>query len=97
MADWILIKTRPMDDDERKEYSEKFGYKLEDDEAVIFTSQLPDHGQKILVCSKWGHVFIDRFENDPDYGCSLEEKGDMDVVAWMPLPEPPKEGGGENG
>lgn len=38
---------------------------------------------------------IDKFENDPDYGCSFEENGDMDgIVAWMPLPEPWK---GEEG
>lgn len=40
----------------------------------------------------YGTVRIDRFENDPDYGCSFEEYGDMDgIIAWMPKPEPYRE------
>lgn len=86
---WIPIKTRPMDEEERAEWSEKFGYDLENDEAVIYTSQLPDDGQEVITCSRYGAVRIDTFENDPDYGCSFEENGDMEgIVAWMPLPEP---------
>lgn len=85
---WIPIETRPMDEDERKEWSEKLGYKLEDYEAVIYMS-LPDDGQEVLTCSRYGHIAIDKFENDPDYGCCFEENGDIDgIVAWMPLPEP---------
>jgi hypothetical protein len=86
---WIPIKTRPMDAEERAEWSEKLGYDIEYEDAVIYTSQLPDDGQEVFTCSRWGNVRIDKFENDPDYGCSFEENGDMDgIVAWMPLPEP---------
>lgn len=86
---WIPVKTRPMDEEERAEWSEKLGYDIEYEDAVIYTSQLPDDGQEVLTCSRWGNVRIDKFENDPDYGCSFEENGDMDgIVAWMPLPEP---------
>ena len=86
---WIPIKTRPMDEEERSEWSEKLGYDIEYEEAVIYTSQLPDDGQEVLTCGRYGTVRIDKFENDPDYGCSFEENGDMDgIVAWMPLPEP---------
>ena len=89
---WIPVKTRPMDEEERKEWSEKLGYDIEYD-AVIYVSQLPDDGQEVLVCGLYGNVWIDKFSDDPYYGCSFEENGDMDgVVAWMPLPEPPKEG-----
>ena len=89
---WIPIKTRPMDDDERKEWSAKLGYDIEDEEAVIYVSQLPDDGQDVLVCKKWGGVSIDTFGYDPDYGVFFEENGDMDgIIAWMPLPAPPKE------
>ena len=89
---WIPIKTRPMDEEERKEWSEKLGYDIEYDEAVICVSQLPDDGQEVFVYSKYGGVSKDTFSNDPDYGCSFEENGDMDgIIAWMPLPEPPKE------
>ena len=86
---WIPIKTRPMDEEERVEWSEKLGYDIEYEEAVIYTSQLPDDGQEVLTCNRYGTVRIDKFENDPDYGCSFEENGDMDgIVAWMPLPNP---------
>ena len=85
---WIPVKSRPMDDEERKEWSEKVGYELEGDDALIYTSQLPEDGQECIVCTKWGNVFIDTFQNDPDYGCAFEEHGDMDgITAWMPLPK----------
>lgn len=88
MSEWIPIKTRPMDDDERRIWSEKLGYDIKYDEAVIFVSQLPDDGQEVLTCDKWGRVRSDTFFDD-GYGCYLEDNGDMDgIVAWMPLPEP---------
>ena len=52
MSKWIPIKTRPMDDEERKEWSDRWGYDLEDDEAVMYVSQLPDDGQEVLICVK---------------------------------------------
>lgn len=92
---WIPIESRPMDEEERKEWSERIGYDIEYEDAVIYTSKLPDDGQEVLVCNKWGHVWIDTFSNDPDYGVGFETNGDMDgIVAWMPKPkpyEPPKE------
>lgn len=91
---WIPITSRPMDDEERNEWSEKLGYDIanDDGEALIFTSQLPDDGQEVLVCGRNGRVWIDTFMNDPDYGCYFEENGDMDgIVAWMPLPKPYRE------
>lgn len=88
---WNMIKSRPMDEEERKEWSEKLGYELSDEDAVIFAN-LPDDGQSVLVCDQYGHVAIDTFVNDPDYGCCFEDNGDMDgIIAWMPLPDPPKE------
>ena len=84
---WNPLKTRPMDEDEREEWSAKLGYKLEDDEAVIYTS-LPDEGQDVLICLQNGAVTIDALEQD-DCGCYFCEYGDIEgVVAWMPLPEP---------
>lgn len=85
---WNPIKTRPMDDDERKEWSEKYGYKLEDYEAVIYTSPLPDDGQDVLICLRNGDIKIDTFAED-EYGCYFCEYDDIEnVVAWMPLPKP---------
>lgn len=90
---WIMIESRPMDEEERRYYSEHYGYNLTDDEAVIYCCQLPKHGQEVLVCNKYGHIWLDTFDDDPDYGVGFETNGDMDgLVAWMPLPEPPKEG-----
>lgn len=89
---WIRFESRPMDDEERKYYSEHYGYDLDDHEAVIYCCQLPEHGQEVLVCNVYGHIWIDTFDDDPDYGVGFETNGDMDgLVAWQPLPEPPKE------
>ena len=89
---WIMIESRPMDEEERRYYSEYYGYNLTDDEAVIYCCQLPEHGQEVLVCNKYGHIWLDTFDDDPDYGVGFETNGDMDgLVAWMPLPQPPKE------
>jgi hypothetical protein len=80
-----------MTEEERREQSERLGYDVEYDDAVWFVGELPDDGQRVLTCSKWGRIEIDTFENDPDYGCYFEDNGDMDgIIAWMPLPEPPK-------
>ena len=92
MAEWNIIKSRPMDDEERKEWSEQLGYELDDNEAFIY-SNLPEDGQEVLVASKYGTVYIDTFVQDE--GCYFEDNGDMDgIIAWMPRPDPPKEGSG---
>ena len=92
MSEWIPIKSRPMDEDERQEWEDIRGYKLLDDEAIIYTSQLPDDGQNVLICLRNGDIRIDTFVED-EYGCYFCEYDDMEsVVAWMPLPEPYKEG-----
>lgn len=86
---WHVITKRPMTDDERKEWSERLGYDLDDDEAFIF-GNLPDDGEEVFVSTQYGRVYIDTFCQDD--GCYFEENGDMDgIVAWMPLPAPYKE------
>ena len=91
---WIPVTSRPMDEEERAEWSAKIGYDIEYEDATIYTSQLPDDGEEVLTCNRYGNVRIDTFNSDPEYGCYFEDNGDMDgIVAWMPLPEPPK---GEN-
>lgn len=94
VSEWTPITARPMDAEERLEWSEKLGYDIayDDGEALIYTSQLPDDGQEVLVCGRNGRVWIDKFMSDPDYGCYFEEYEDMDgIVAWMPLPKPYRE------
>lgn len=84
---WIPVTSRPMDKEERKEWSDKLGYELDDEEAVIYSS-LPDDGQEVLTCSKYGHIAMDIFCQD-ECGCYFDDNGEMDgIVAWMPLPEP---------
>lgn len=86
---WIPITSRPMTEEERKEYIERTGWRIEPDEAIIFMSRLPEDGQEVLTCDKYGRISIDEFQDDPEYGCGFEYNGDMDgIVAWMPLPEP---------
>ena len=88
---WYIIKSRPMTEEERQEWSERIGYDLDPNEAVIYTSSLPEDGQRVITYSKYGGISIDTFYHDPDYGCYFEDNGDMDgIIAWMPEPEPPK-------
>lgn len=89
---WNVIKKRPMDEEERKEWSERLGYDIDYDDAFIYAN-LPDDGETVLICSCWGAVMIDTFRDDD--GCYFEDTGDMDgIVAWMRLPDPYK--GGED-
>ena len=87
-GEWIPLKTRPMDEDERKELADKLGYEPEDYEAVIYTSPFPDVGQEVLICLKSGDIRIDSFEDDADGFYHYRFAGMENVVAWMPLPEP---------
>lgn len=87
--EWNPIKYRPMTEEEVRKTEERWGIKLTIDERVCFDCSMPEDDQEILVCTSWGHIFIDRCELDPDDGYALEENGDWDgIVAWMPLPEP---------
>ena len=86
---WIPVKTRPMDEEERAYYTEIYSWELTDEEAVIFECQMPEDGQEIWVCSECGNVWIDTCEIED--GIGLEGNGDWnDIVAWMPhyKPEP---------
>ena len=87
---WIPVKFRPMDSEEREYWEEQFGEELADEDAVMFDCQMPKDGQEILVSyRKW--INMDKCEIDG--GCyGLEGNGDWeDVVAWMSLPEPYEE------
>ena len=85
---WHEIHKTPMTEDERTGWSERLGYDIEYEDAFIY-SNLPDDGQEVLVCTSYGHVYIDTFYQDD--GCYFKDNGDMDgIVAWMPKPEPYK-------
>ena len=82
--EWIPFTQRKMTTEEKEEMNTDFDY--------ILDCKLPDDGTEILVCSKFGHVFMDTFINDGD-GCYLDSGYEFieDAIAWMPLPEPYKE------
>lgn len=87
---WIPVKFRPMDLEEREYWEEQFWEELADEDAVMFDCPMPEDGQEILVSyRKW--ISMDKCEIDGGY-YGLEGNGDwVDVMAWMPLPEPYKE------
>ena len=87
---WTPIKTRPMTDDERKDFEENCDciFPLADEDAFVFDCKMPDDEQNILISTKSGFIFFDTCIHD-DYGYGLYERDDWDgVAAWMPLPEP---------
>lgn len=86
---WRVITKRPMTDEERADSEERLGCDIEDEDAVIFCN-LPEDGKEVLVCTWYGHIYIDTLYSDYQ-GCYFEEAGDMEgVIAWMPLPQPYK-------
>ena len=89
-GEWIPITYRPMDEEEYEEFRKEIG-ELPIEERKVFSCQMPEDDQEILICTLWGGVSQDRCEIN-GYGYGLETQGDWDgVIAWMPLPEPPKE------
>ena len=89
---WIPIKTRPLTDKEKEEYAD-LGYS-EDSISFMYDCPLPDDGQEVLVTTRYDEVRTDTFYRDD--GCYFETYCDEDdVKAWMPLPEPYKEGESE--
>ena len=87
---WIPVKMRPMDSEEREYWEEHAGFTLTDDMAQTFDCPMPADGQRIWVQTKNGLVFDDVCDSDCD-GIGLEGNGDWDdIVAWMPMfiPEP---------
>lgn len=86
---WNPITKRPMNEEERKEWSERIGYDIEYEDAYIYGG-LPNDGEEVLICMKWGSVTKDIFRDDD--GCYFDDHDMEDVTAWMPLPEPWKGG-----
>ena len=94
---WIPVKDRPMTTEERVEFAEYYGIEYCDTiDEKVFDCPMPEDGQEILVSTRWG-VHTDVADNDIDgegfISHGLEENGDWEgVLAWMPVPEPYKEG-----
>lgn len=81
---WIPIKTRQMTEEEKEEIGHEYAY--------MYDCPLPDDGQDVLITDCYGYVEVDTFCSDC-LGVYFENNcDDGEVVAWMPLPEPYKEG-----
>ena len=84
---WIPLKLRPMDEEERQHYADVYGYDENDFDGTMFDCPMPEDGEEIWVCSKNGYVWQDLCQEDE--GFYLEGNGDWeDIVAWMPLNKP---------
>jgi hypothetical protein len=86
---WHEITTRPLTEEEKSEYAESGCADYEIPE-YIFSCEMPDDGQEILVATSWG-VSQDLCMIDCDE-CNnlfeLETRGDWDgVKAWAYMPK----------
>lgn len=91
-SEWIPIETRKPTGEERLKI-ERIYDEFAADETDMFSCPMPEHGQEILISTRYG-VSIDTCSIDTDEGLNiyeLEARGDWEGVdAWMPLPEPYK-------
>ena len=83
--DWIPITSRPGTDEEYENFC-IYG-ECPREEFRIFTSQMPENGQEVLITTSCGDVCLDTWWNDGDT-CYFEDHDDYeDVIAWMPKPK----------
>jgi hypothetical protein len=82
VGEWIPFEVTEADEEEREAY----GF------AQMLRGKLPEEDEEILVTYLNGHVGEDVFMRD-GYECYLDSGAEfvLDVVAWMPLPEPYRE------
>lgn len=86
---WHEITERPLTNDEKVEYAER-GYADYEIPEYMFSCEMPEDGQEILVATSWG-VSQDLCMIDCDE-CNnlfeLETRGDWDgVKAWADMPK----------
>lgn len=78
---WYKVKTRPLTEEEKREYIEQFGYEFN----YVFDCKMPDDGDEILIVTKYG---VDTDVCGIDEGYFLENHGDWeDVIAWAAMPK----------
>lgn len=92
-VDWHVISKRPMTEEERKEWSEKFGYDVEYEDPFIYVN-VPADGEDVILTTTWGTVVADCYCSDND-GAGFDSYELDEVAAWMPLPDPYKPEGGQ--
>lgn len=86
---WHEIASRALTDEEKAEYIER-GYADYEVPQYMFTCEMPDDGQEVLIATSWG-VSKDVCSTDSDelnYLYGLEDHGDWDgVLAWAAMPK----------
>ena len=92
---WIPIVTRPMTEEERKEYMAHDycmipDYLTGEDALEIFDCPLPDDGEEVEV-TIYGRIVVDTFYSDSVEGCYFDSVDIEDVTAWRRC-EPYKKG-----
>ena len=95
-GEWIPIKTRPMNDEEKKKANEYFGVPYEDlnwPDAWHYDCQLPevkdDECVDVLVTTKEGYVVVTSYSKDCFGSASFENvEYPDDITAWAYMPEP---------
>lgn len=80
---WIPVKFHEATEEDKREYGQGFAY--------IMDCEMPEDGERILVCTNSGYVYLD--ESYIDDGFHLDSGNDwLEIAAWMPLPKPYTEG-----
>jgi hypothetical protein len=79
MSEWIPIKIRPINEEE------KTFYMIE--EGDIITGRLPENGEEVLITAG-DAVYADTYYNNEEDGAYFELSDINEVDAWMPLPKP---------
>lgn len=86
---WHEVTSRALTDEEKAEYIER-GYADYEVPEYMFTCEMPDDGQEVLIATSWG-VSKDVCSTDSDeliYLYGLEDHGDWDgVLAWAAMPK----------
>ena len=90
LLEWIPITMRPLHKDEIEYYKDRDLMP-----EFIYTCELPEDGEEVLITTMSGYVTETTFFNDGD-GSYFESYEDWDdVKAWMRKPKPYK-GGEQN-
>ena len=85
---WNPITTRPITEEEKKEYESLYGAECLE---FMYVGALPDDAEEVLVATSYGSVALDTFYIDAE-GCYFENYCDEDsVIAWARIPKPYKE------
>lgn len=71
-------------------------------EWISVNERLPEDDKAVLTCGPRGGMYIAKaygYKIDPKYlwWKMVGTNKFISVTHWMPLPEPPREGGGEDG